>query len=98
MSFIDTLLTENPNSSVILVDRNEKPGGHWTTSYPFVKLHQHSCFYGVNSVKLGKAIDRKGNEVFDYDDRATGAEVVEYYGNVLKKIQNQSKIQSLLQM
>ncbi len=25
------------------------PGGHWTRAYPFVRLHQPSAYYGVNS-------------------------------------------------
>lgn len=84
MSFVDTLLTEKPNASVILIDRNAGPGGHWTTAYPFVRLHQHSCFYGVNSLPLGEKFDRRGHEIFDYEDRATGREVLEYYAKVLE--------------
>ena len=30
MSFIDSILTLNPKATVILVDRNSQPGGHWT--------------------------------------------------------------------
>jgi cation diffusion facilitator CzcD-associated flavoprotein CzcO len=37
----------------VIVDRNHQPGGHWTTAYPFVRLHQPSAFYGVNSQPLG---------------------------------------------
>ena len=33
LSFIDTLLAEDPDATVILVDRNAKAGGHWTTAY-----------------------------------------------------------------
>ena len=65
MSFIDTLLTEDPAATVILVDRNSKPGGHWTMAYRFVRLHQPSCNYGVNSLRLGKTSDAKGREAFD---------------------------------
>ena len=30
MSFIDSILTLNTKATVILVDRNSQPGGHWT--------------------------------------------------------------------
>ena len=83
MSFIDTILTENPSATVVLVDRNSKPGGHWNHAYPYVKLHQPSCYYGVNSLQLGKNRHPKsGLEIHDVDDRATGAEVLAYYKTV----------------
>ena len=65
MAFVDTLLTEDPTCRVVLVDRRAKAGGHWVDSYPFVRLHQPSHYYGVNSLPLGKARDAKG--------RASGA-------------------------
>ncbi len=48
MAFIDTMVTET-NTTVAVVDRYHQPGGHWTMAYPFVRLHQPSAFYGVNS-------------------------------------------------
>ena len=57
MAFVDTLLTEDPTCRVVLVDRRAKAGGHWVDSYPFVRLHQPSHYYGVNSLPLGKARD-----------------------------------------
>jgi len=82
MSFVDTILTEHPSATVVIVDQNSQPGGHWTKAYPFVKLHQPSCWYGVNSLTLGKHLNRKGNEIYDVNDRATGAELLEYYQTV----------------
>ena len=48
MAFTDTLVSET-EASVVVVDREQAPGGHWTNAYPFVRLHQPSAFYGVNS-------------------------------------------------
>ena len=60
MAFIGTLVSEM-EARVVLVDRDHQPGGHWTTAYPFVRLHQPSAFYGVNSLNLGSdTIDRVG--------------------------------------
>ena len=60
MAFADTILGES-DASVVVVDRNSRPGGHWTTAYPFVRLHQPSAFYGVNSTPLGDdTIDESG--------------------------------------
>ncbi len=90
MSFIDTLLTENTSATIILIDRNDKPGGHWTTAYPFVQLHQPGGYYGVNSEPLGKKFNPQGYETICPHDRATGEEIVAYYGRVLEKFQTKS--------
>jgi cation diffusion facilitator CzcD-associated flavoprotein CzcO len=39
MAFVDTLIAET-DATVVLVDRNDQPGGHWVSAYPFVRLHQ----------------------------------------------------------
>jgi len=82
MSFVDTLITENPAATVVLIDRNSQAGGHWTQAYPFVRLHQPSCSYGVNSLPLSKTfMSKHGNvkERCDIHDCATGADILEYY-------------------
>ncbi|MFD0533483.1 hypothetical protein ACFQY7_06475 [Actinomadura luteofluorescens] len=57
MAFVDTLLTES-DATVVMVDRYHQPGGHWTVAYPYVRLHQPSVMYGVNSRPLGNgAVD-----------------------------------------
>ena len=60
MAFTDAIVTET-DKSVILIDRHHRPGGHWNDAYPFVRLHQPSAFYGVNSKALGNdMIDAQG--------------------------------------
>lgn len=73
MSFVDTLLTDT-DQTVVLIDRNAQPGGHWTMAYPFVRLHQPSSFYGVASRELGGP-----------DDLASGAEICGYFDQVLRQ-------------
>lgn len=51
MCFTDVIL-RSTNKSVMLVDRNSEPGGHWTDPYPYVSLHQNSNTYGVESIEL----------------------------------------------
>jgi hypothetical protein len=84
MAFIDTLISEM-EARVVLVDRNHQPGGHWTTAYPFVRLHQPSAFYGVNSLQLGgDAIDQVGWNEGLYE-LATAGEVCAYYDHVMRQ-------------
>lgn len=60
MAFTDTLVTET-DAQVVVVDRGPAPGGHWTRAYPFVRPHQPSAYYGVNSRPLGSdSIDQLG--------------------------------------
>ena len=82
MAFADTLVSHS-DAQIIMVDRRHAPGGHWVEAYPFVRLHQPSAFYGVNSMPLGDdAIDQCGLNAGMYE-RATGAEIVGYYQRVM---------------
>ncbi|KAF7920404.1 hypothetical protein BELL_1230g00010 [Botrytis elliptica] len=83
MAFVDTLFTDKPNATFAIVDRYNRPGGHWTKAYPFVRLHQPSNFYGVNSRDLGEdKIDMVGWNS-GLAELATGDEILAYYTRVL---------------
>ncbi|HEX2283514.1 MAG TPA: NAD(P)-binding protein, partial [Mycobacterium sp.] len=83
LAFTDTLVSET-NATVVVVDRNDQPGGHWTTAYPFVRLHQPSAYYGVNSRHLGSdTIDQSGFNA-GYYELASGAEVCAYFDAVMR--------------
>ena len=82
MAFTDTLITSS-DAEVVVVDRRHRPGGHWNDDYPFVRLHQPSALYGVASRALGNdRIDESGINAGFYE-RATAAEICDYYGRVL---------------
>src|SRR3974377_1497224 len=84
MAFTDTMVSET-QASMVLVDRNHQPGGHWTTAYPFVRLHQPSAFYGVNSLHLGSdTIDQVGWNKGLYE-LATAGEVCAYHDHVMRQ-------------
>jgi putative NAD(P)-binding protein len=82
MAFTDTLVTET-DASVVLVDRGPAPGGHWIRAYPFVRLHQPSAYYGVNSRALGSdSIDQLGWNEGLYE-LATMGEICAYFERVM---------------
>ena len=84
MAFVDTLVTES-NATAVVVDRYHRPGGHWTMAYPFVRLHQPSAAYGVNSRHLGSnGIDLTGwnKGLFEL---ATAGEVCAYFDAVMQQ-------------
>jgi hypothetical protein len=82
MAFTDSLI-EHAEATVVMVDRRQAPGGHWNDVYPFVRLHQPSAYYGVNSTRLGSdAIDTRGINRGMYE-RATGPEIAAYYSRVM---------------
>lgn len=84
MAFTDTLVTES-QARVVIVDRAHQPGGHWTTAYPFVRLHQPSAYYGVNSRALGNnTIDGVGwNQ--GLNELAPVGEVCAYFDAVMQQ-------------
>lgn len=83
MAFTDVLLNET-QARVVMVDRQHQPGGHWNHAYPFVRLHQPSAFYGVNSRKLGSdAIDEVGWNQGLYE-LATSGEILAYFDHVMQ--------------
>jgi hypothetical protein len=85
MAFADTILNETPEATLTIVDRQGRPGGHWNDAYPFVRLHQPSAFYGVNSRPLGNDVkDALGWNAGLYE-LASGAEVVAYYDHLMHR-------------
>lgn len=82
MAFADTLVAST-DADVVLVDRRHRPGGHWLDAYPFVRLHQPSAYYGVESRPLGNdRIDGHGPNAGFYE-RASASEICDYYARVL---------------
>lgn len=85
LAFADTLLTETEDTTLTIVDRHGKPGGHWNDAYSFVALHQPSAFYGVNSLELGSGIkDEHGPNAGLYE-LASGPEVSGYFDAVMRR-------------
>jgi hypothetical protein len=86
LAFVDTLLFLDAEARVVLVDREDRPGGHRLHAYPFVRLHQASANYGVPSRRLGEdRIVTEGPDAGTYE-RATGAEVCAYWAAVLEDL------------
>jgi hypothetical protein len=83
MAFADSLIADS-KAQIIMVDRRHAPGGHWNEGYPFLRLHQPSSYYGVNSTPLGgDTIDRHGLNQGLYE-RASAPEICGYYDRVMQ--------------
>ncbi|WP_309672662.1 NAD(P)-binding protein [Gemmatimonas sp.] len=83
MAITDALLTHT-DAIVTMVDRRHAPGGHWIDAYPYVRLHQPSAFYGVDSTPLGQnTIDATGLNAGFYE-RARADDIRSYYGQVMQ--------------
>ncbi|MFE3769557.1 NAD(P)-binding protein [Streptomyces sp. NPDC059122] len=84
MAFADTLIAET-DATVAIVDRYDQPGGHWTVAYPFVRLHQPSAYYGVNSRELGSgAVDQDGWNA-GLHELASASEILAYFDQVMRR-------------
>ncbi|MBJ7341491.1 NAD(P)/FAD-dependent oxidoreductase [Mycolicibacterium sp.] len=83
MAFVDTVIGES-EATVVVVDRNDQPGGHWLTAYPFVRLHQPSAYYGVNSRPLGNDTIDVGGWNEGFYELAGASEICAYYDAVMR--------------
>ena len=94
MAFVDTLLAAS-DAEVVIVDRRHRPGGHWLDAYPFVRLHQPSANYGVNSKPLGNdRIDETAQTPGSTSVRSP-AEICDYFSRVLHDFVASGRVRSL---
>ncbi len=97
LAFTDTLVAHADDVDVVLVDRNDAPGGHWVHAYPFVVLHSPSAFYGVDSLPLGEdRIDTSGPNAGLYE-RASKPEILTYFAEVAVRLEATGRVRLLLQ-
>jgi hypothetical protein len=92
MAFVDTLLAETKHR-VIIVDQHGGPGGHWNDAYSFVRLHQPSAYYGVNSRPLGANSKDIGGINHGMYERASAAELMSYYEQVMVSFLSTGRVQ-----
>jgi hypothetical protein len=85
MAFVDTLLDEQPDASVLMVDRLHRPGGHWNHAYPWVRVHQPSAWYGVASRELASGEKDKVGLNAGLYSMASGAEVLAHFDQVMQQ-------------
>ena len=84
LAFADTLLDEDPDCHITLIDKHASPGGHWNDAYSFVTLHQPSATYGVNSMELcPDRVDTHGHNAGMYP-LAKHAEILAYYSKLVR--------------
>lgn len=85
MAFVDTLLDEQPDATVLMVDRLHRPGGHWNHAYPWVRVHQPSAWYGVASRELASGEKDKVGLNAGLYSMASGAEVLAHFEQVMQQ-------------
>ena len=64
-------------------------------SYPFVRLHTPSAYYGVNSLALGDDRVDHGGENAGFYERATGQEVCAYFAEVAGRLTQTGRVRVL---
>lgn len=83
LAFVDTLLDEDPDCHITILDKHARPGGHWNDAYSFVALHQPSATYGVNSMEMcPDRVDTSGHNAGMYP-LAKHAEILAYYSELM---------------
>jgi NAD(P)-binding Rossmann-like domain len=84
MAITDALLSHS-NATVTIVDRRHAPGGHWLDAYSFVRLHQPSTFYGVDSTPLGQDIVEVTGWNAGHYELASADDLRSYYLRVMER-------------
>ncbi|EAQ28100.1 hypothetical protein NAP1_10913 [Erythrobacter sp. NAP1] len=85
LAFADTLIDEDPDSHITIIDKHAAPGGHWNDAYSFVTLHQPSATYGVNSMELcPDRVDTHGHNAGMYP-LAKHSEILAYYSKLMSE-------------
>ena len=79
LCFVDVILRYT-NKTILLIDKNHEPGGHWTDYYQYVKLHQNSSTYGIESIPL---------------ENDTGESIKEHFKKALESFSNNSNFNYL---
>jgi len=83
LAFADTMLDEDPDCHMTIVDKHARPGGHWNDAYSFVALHQPSATYGVNSMEMcPDRVDEHGHNKGMFP-LAKHAEILAYYSKLM---------------
>ncbi|NRA29655.1 MAG: NAD(P)-binding protein [Parvularculaceae bacterium] len=84
LAFADRILT-NSDATMAIVDRRAQVGGHWADSYPFVRLHAPTRYYGVDSMPFGndRLDDHGWNEGLEHCAR--GAEITALYEQLMNE-------------
>jgi NAD(P)-binding Rossmann-like domain len=84
LAFADELFTRT-DAHITLVDKRHAPGGHWNDAYSFVRLHQPSIFYGVESKELTEYhIDETGPNK-GFLSLAEGPTILEYFHSLVRE-------------
>ncbi|HUQ40229.1 MAG TPA: NAD(P)-binding protein [Acidimicrobiales bacterium] len=84
MAFADTLLSDS-EATMVIVDRRDRPGGHWNDAYPFVRLHQPAAYYGVASQPLGSGRRDDFGPNKGFYELASGQEVLTHYDRAMRQ-------------
>lgn len=84
MVFTDALLAHS-DATITIVDRRHAPGGHWIDAYPYVRLHQPSTFYGVDSTPIGEDVVDKTGPNAGFYSLAGADELRAYFQHVMDR-------------
>ena len=90
LAFADSLLAE-ADVDVVLVDRRERPGGHWQDAYPFVQLHSPSSYYGVTSTPLGNDQIIESGRNKGFYEQAGKDEICTYFEGVVDALDGRAR-------
>ncbi|WP_220454164.1 FAD-dependent oxidoreductase [Nocardioides immobilis] len=90
-----------PDQRIVLVDRNDRPGGMWVETYDYVRLHQPHPFFTAGNVKwdFGKPPEHLSSktEVLDHlrhclDEAEKAVQVTELFGHEYQSSEEENDV------
>ena len=84
MGFADVMVAQS-TATMAMIDSHEAPGGHWNDAYSYVRLHQPSYYYGVESLQLGDLIVQQEGLSKGLLHAASAAQILQYYSQVMQQ-------------
>jgi len=80
------LIDHRPDSTVLIMDKLEKLGGHWNFAYPYVRLHNFTSYYTLYGYPMKDEVRKQEFH------RAGLPEIMEYFGQIQAAFEQQKKV------
>lgn len=80
------LLDFRPDSTILIMDKLDRLGGHWNFAYPYVKLHNFTSYYTLYGYPMKDEIRKQEFH------RADLKCIMEYFGQIQESFETQKKL------
>ena len=80
------LLDFRPDASILIIDKQERLGGHWNFAYPYVRLHNFTSYYTLYGYPMPDKIRSQEHH------RAGLPDILAYFGQIQAAFEQQKNL------